>query len=246
VHPALADTAHRPWPPPSRPWRWRQTWHDLLFAHWPLPAAALRPLVPPALTIQEFDGSSWVGLVPFRMTGVTLRGAPAIPGVSAFAEMNLRLYVELNGKAGVWFVSLDAAQRLAVWTARALLGLPYFHASMRVEHDGEAVRYSSERRGGGPRVAFAGTYRPIGPVTPVRPGTLDHFLTERYCLYTIRPGGALARLEIHHQPWPLQPAEARIDTNLVAAPQGIQLPAAAPRLHFSRRIEVVGWGADAT
>lgn len=241
-HPAFARVDHRPWPLPDRPWIWRQTWHDLLFAHWPVPAAELRPLVPPQLTIGEYGGTSWVGLVPFRMTGVTLRGLPGLPGLSAFPEMNLRLYVERDGRAGVWFISLDAAHALAVWTARHLVHLPYYRARMSVGHEGDLVRYASERRGRGPRVALRATYRPTGPVFAATPGSLAHFLTERYCLFTETRDGTLRRLDIHHAPWPLQPAEAAFDTNLVAEPQGIPLPSTPPVLYFSRRIDVVGWG----
>jgi uncharacterized protein len=210
--------------------------------HWPVPAAQLRSLVPAPLTIDECDGTSWVGVIPFHMSGVTLRHAPALPWISAFAEMNMRLYVTMDGRPGVWFVSLDAARALAVWTARAVLGLPYFHAAMRVEPDGPRVSYSSERRGRGSRVAFRATYEPTGGVQLAARGTLEHFLTERYCLYTRRPGGLLTRLEIDHPPWPLQPAAAEIETNLVAEPQGIRLPTREPLLHFSRRLDVVGWG----
>jgi len=244
AHPAFECFDHRPWPVPDRPWIWRQTWHDLLFAHWPVPAAELRPLVPRRLTIQEHSGSSWVGLVPFRMTGVTLRGLPDLPGLSAFPEMNLRLYVELDGRPGVWFISLDAARTLAVWTARRLVHLPYFRAKMSLRREGDRVHYASERRGPDPRVGFRGTYRPTGPVFAAAPGSLDHFLTERYCLYTQPRDGLLRRLEIHHAPWPLQPAEAEIETNLVAAPQGIRLPPVPPVLHFSRCLDVVGWGLE--
>ena len=94
MHPALRRTDHRPWPLPRRPWRWRQRWEDLLFAHWPVPASALRRFIPPALSVQELDGTSWVGLVPFRMTGVMHRPLPDLPWVSAFPELNLRLYSE--------------------------------------------------------------------------------------------------------------------------------------------------------
>src|SRR5690242_1283914 len=125
LRPALAPADHRPWSLPDRPWTWRQTWHDLLFAHWPIPAAKLRHLVPAELTIQEFDGTSWIGVVPFRMTGVVRRPLPDLPWISAFPELNVRVYVERDGRAGVWFLSLDAARWLAVWTARRFFHLPY-------------------------------------------------------------------------------------------------------------------------
>jgi uncharacterized protein YqjF (DUF2071 family) len=226
---------------PDRPWRWRQTWHDLLFMHWPIDTAHVRTLVPDGLTIQQFDGSTWVGLVPFRMTGVAWRGMPDLPWVSAFPEMNLRLYVERDGKPGVWFVSLDAANSAAVLTARFAVHLPYFWASMRLTHDGDRVRYASSRLLSRARVEFRGVYWPDGPVKEASRGSLEQFLTDRYCLYTAAPDGRLQRLEIQHAPWPLQPAGADIDTNTVAEAQGIRLPGASPILHFSRRLDVVGW-----
>lgn len=244
VHPALARQDHRPWRVPHADWLWRQTWLDLLFMHWPVTASSLRGLVPDGLTIQEFEGSSWVGLVPFRMTGVSLRRLPDLPWVSAFPELNLRLYVERDGKPGVWFISLDAANSAAVFTARTLVHLPYYWASMRVGHDGERVRYFSRRRFSKSRVDFRGVYWPEGPVQEAAPGTLEHFLTERYCLYARTPDGRLERLEVHHRPWPLQPAGADIDTNTVLEAQGIRTPACRPLLHFSRRLDVVGWAPE--
>ena len=218
---------------------WRQTWHDLLFAHWPVPAAALRSLVPEWLTIQECAGSSWVGLVPFRMTGVTLRHLPSLPVLSHFPEMNLRLYVERDGKPGIWFISLDAARRSAVIAARVFAHLPYFFSRMSVRAEGNSVVYSSSRTGG--RVAFEGTYAPAGLVRETDPGSLEHFLTERYCLYTQNSQGRRLRLNIHHWPWPLQAAHADFVINRVAQPQGIELPDTAPLLHFARRLDVIGW-----
>jgi uncharacterized protein YqjF (DUF2071 family) len=240
-HPALNRTEHRPWPLPAQPWLWRQTWHDLLFAHWPVRVSTIRPLVPRWLTIEKHNGISWVGLVPFRMTGVTLHGVPSLPVISQFPEMNLRLYVERDGKPGIWFVSLDAARVSAVLAARLFAHLPYFVARMRVSNRGKTVRYSSTRVTHG-NVAFRGTYAPIGPIRESEPGSLEHFLTERYCLYTADRQDRRYRLEIHHRKWPLQPAEAELVTNQVAQPQGIPLPDTEPLLHFSRKIHVIGWG----
>jgi uncharacterized protein YqjF (DUF2071 family) len=233
--------SHRPWPLPQRPWIWRQRWLDLLFAHWPIPASVARAVVPAPLTVQEFEGTCWLGLVPFRMEDVMFRGLPAVPYLSAFPEMNLRLYVEHAGRPGVWFVSLDAANMLAVWGARQFAHLPYFHASMTVTQDSDSVTYQSERTNDSPRrVVFRGAYWPTSPVFEARAGTLDHFLTERYRLYTIDDAGRLVTIDIHHQPWPLQRASADIDENTVGTAQGFPV-AGAPLLHFSRRQDVVGW-----
>jgi len=219
----------------------RQSWLDLLFAHWPVPASALRALVPPSIAIQEHGGTSWVGVVPFRMEGVMARGLPDVPGVSAFAELNLRLYVEVDGKPGVWFVSLDAANSLAVWAARRFFHLPYFRADMDARADGERVSYASVRRGRGPRVAFRGAYGPVADVARTRPGSLEHFLTERYCLYAQDRAGAIWRADIHHAPWPLQLARAEIAENTVGGAQGIPLDGPPALLHFSRRLDVIVW-----
>lgn len=243
MHPALRHTAHRPWPLPREPWVGRQSWCDLLFAHWRIEAARLRPLVPRGLEIQEFDGSSWLGLVPFRMSGVMLRGLPDVPGLSAFPELNVRLYVERDGKPGVWFLSLDADNAFAVWAARTFLHLPYERASMSVGSRGEAIDYASSRRGGAARLRA--TYHPTSAVYASEPGSLEHFLTERYCLYAAPPGGAIRRLEVHHGPWPLQRAEAEISENTMFAPHGLDVGGERPLLHFARAIDVVVWSPHA-
>jgi uncharacterized protein YqjF (DUF2071 family) len=237
MHPAFARLDHRPWPPPGRPWVGRQTWHDLLFAHWPLSVAAVRRLVPEGLNIDQHQGTTWVGVVPFRMSGAAPRGVPDVPGLSAFPELNARLYVERDGKPGVWFLSLDAASAAAVWGARRFFHLPYFHARMNV-NGSEEIAYASERRSA--PVRFTARYRPDGPAVEPRPGTLEYFLTERYCLYAQAPDASLRRLEIHHRPWPLQPAVAELTRNELLAPHGLEV-SGAPLLHFARRQDMVMW-----
>lgn len=206
-----------------------------------MPAAALRSFVPDSVTIEEFDGTAWVGLVPFRMAGVMRRPLPDLPWVSAFAELNLRLYVEVGGKAGVWFISLDAANPLAVWAARRFFHLPYFNAAMNVTRVGERIRYRSVRNASAKRVAFAATYWPTSSACESRRGTIEHFLTERYCLYTQRPDGTLLRADVHHFPWPLQTAAAEIEENTIGHAQGIPLDGPPALLHFSRQLDVAVW-----
>lgn len=243
-HPALFHIQHRPWPLPSGPWTWRQSWRDLLFAHWPIPASELRPLVPEPLEIQEFDGTSWVGIVPFRMAGVMRRPLPDLPYFSVFPELNLRLYVEYQGRPGVWFLSLDAANIVAVWAARRFFHLPYVHAEMSIEGlPGEASFRSIRIRK--PRgLAFEATYRPSGDPCLSEPESLEHWLTERYCLYAQSPTGKLLRAEVHHQPWPLQPAEAVIRRNELLRPHGLAVEGPPALLHFSRRLDVVVWSPE--
>lgn len=244
MHPALSRLGHRPWPLPPGPWTWRQTWADLLFAHWPVPAADLRPLVPPELEVQELEGTSWVGVVPFRMRGVMRRPLPDLPYFSAFPELNLRLYVERDGKPGVWFLSLDAANAVAVWAARRFFHLPYFHARIRCRRQGDGIGFDSFRLAGPRGLRHRSRYRPVGKPYEAEAGTLEHWLTERYCLYARSPRGELYRAEVHHKPWPLQRAEAEILDNGLLAPHGLSVEGPPALLHFSRRIDVVVWSPE--
>ena len=238
----LDDVAHRPWPLPGGPWLMTQSWHDLLFAHWPVDARALQDKLPAGLALDRFEGQAWIGIVPFHMTNVAPRGVPPIPFVSAFPELNVRTYVTFGGKPGVFFFSLDAGSALAVTAARTLFGLPYFAATMSVQVVNGEVHYTSRRNTRMEGVAdFTAEYRPVGPVQLPQRGTLEHFLTERYCLYAVDESFRARRLDIHHWPWPLQVAEARITVNTMAEAAGIRLPSMSPLLHFAKRQDMVAW-----
>ena len=242
----LPNASHRPWPLPHRPWVMAMQWHDLLFMHWPVPPAVLRPLIPPALALETFDGAAWLGVTPFRMAGTRPRLVPPLPWLSAFPELNVRTYVTAEGKPGVWFFSLDAANPLAVRGARALFHLPYYDAAMEVEKDDHGVRYTSTRTHRGTLGAtFTGGYRPCGPVTPAVVDSLEYWLTERYCLYTTDRRCWVWRGNIHHARWPLQPAEADIVCNTMANQLRLRLPPRAPLLHFAKRLDVVAWPLEA-
>ena len=238
----LPPADHRPWPLPDAPWVMRQTWNTLLFAHWPVPAGALANHVPAALPLDTFDGSAWVAVTPFVLTGLHARAMPAFPPVSVFPEINVRTYVRREGKGGVFFFSLDAGSTLAVWGARAMYGLPYHRADFEVARDGARVRYVCRRRALGAVVArFEAEYEPSGPAEPAPTGSLAAWLTERYCLYTVSSRGVIHRAEIHHAPWPLQPATADIRVNTMAAASDLRLPDRAPLLHFAQRLDVHVW-----
>jgi uncharacterized protein len=238
----LPETTHRPWELPSRPWMFAMRWHDLLFMHWPVPCQALRASIPPSLLIDTFDDTAWIGVVPFRMTGVRPRALPPLPWLSAFPELNVRTYVTTGGKPGVWFFSLDAANPTAVRLARILFHLPYYDARMATERSGDHVRYTSHRtHRGAPAAAFRGRYYPTGLVSYAAPGTLAHWLTERYCLYAADRHGQVWRGDIHHARWPLQSAEAVVGVNTMTQQIGLTLPDTRPLLHFARRQDVVGW-----
>ena len=215
-----------------------QTWHDLLFAHWPIDPQQLRPLVPSQLLMDTYEGQCWIGVVPFWMSHIHARGLPPLPGLSQFPELNVRTYVTLDGKPGVYFFSLDAANLPAVWAARTFYHLPYFYAEMSAESKEDWIIYHS-RRFKQPG-EFSGRYRPVKPIEFRSRGSLEHWLTERYCLYTVFRN-KIYRAEIHHEPWPLQDAECEIDTNSVATAAGIAEFHDPPLLHFARKLEVLIW-----
>ena len=279
---AAWDHPNRPFPPPGdRPWVMFMRWLDLAFLHWPVDRRKLRPLIPPQLELETFEGTAWLGVVPFVMTATRPRLAPPVPGLSTFPGLNVRTYVS-HGKGdarrpGIWFFSLDAASTLAVHGARATYHLPYYRARMRATRaprgkDNDAIDYESTRRstslatGGatwldarGPnrpaidvrgddgkdhnalRATFAARYGPTGRVYRADPGTLDYWLTERYCLYAADARGRVYRGDIHHPPWPLQRAEIEIARNTMTAPLGLALPDTAPLAHFARRQDVRAW-----
>ncbi len=217
-------------------------WTDLAFLHWPVEPDALRHLVPRELDIDTFDGQAWLGIVPFRMEGVRLRGAPPVPTAHEFSEINVRTYVRDQRLGGVWFFSLDAASRLAVRGARLLYNLPYFFAEMKTTRHGDAVDYRSRRvHAGAPAAAFDASYSPLSDVYHAAPGTLDHFLVERYRLFTHSARRGLGYVEIDHAPWPLQKAAATIASNTMAQAAGVALHSLPPVVHYAGVLDVVAW-----
>lgn len=223
-----------------------QQWLDLLFAHWPIPVEMMHSLVPSQLPLDTWGGMAWVGVVPFRMAGVRPRLAPSVPWLSAFPELNVRTYVKVRDrgieKRGVYFFSLEAANPVAVAIARSTFQLPYFNAQMALVDKTGVINYRSHRtHRNAPPADFVGSYCPTGEIYQSTPGSFDAWLTERYALYTIGRRGQVCIGEIHHIPWPLQPASAAITTNTMAQASKLTLPAIAPVLQFVRQIDVVVW-----
>ncbi len=231
---------------PRAPWIMTQTWHDLLFAHWRVDPAQLRAKVPSAFELDLFEDDAWIAVVPFAMTNVAPRGVPSVPWLSEFAEMNVRTYVRVGNRPGVYFFSLDAGSALAVRAARTLLNLPYYVASMSVVGSASRVSYHSVRRIGSSEkpAEFLGNYEPSGLPGLAAEGPLEYFLTERYCLYNLNRRGRPYRLDIHHPRWLLQPARAEIVQNTMVEAAGLSTPGEPPLLHFSKRQDMVAWAPD--
>lgn len=235
----LRETGHRPWPLPPRSWVQGQTWERLLFAHWRVEVEEVRRLVPEGLEVDVHDGSAWLGVTPFLVSGFRLRGTLPLPVVSTFLEVNARTYVSRAGRPGIWFFSLDASSRLAVEAARLTYRLPYHRARISLEADGAWTRFSCSRLGAERPYVFEGRYRGTGARPHAGPGTLEHFLTERYRLYAVDGRGRIAAADIHHPPWPLEAAEAELDV-VTMAPTGLS-PGHGPLLHYAERQDVVIW-----
>lgn len=225
-----------------RAWVLRMRWLNLLFAHWPVDAETLAARLPADLELDLFDGQAWLGIVPFIMADVAPRGVPALGRFSRFPEINVRTYVRHGGTSGIYFLSLDAASRPTVEGGRRVFQLPYFHARMSAETTGDDTVYRTariDRRG--PRAAFEARYRPTGPIELAAPGSLEAWLTDRMRLFSVDRRGRIWRTEIVHQPWPLQPAEADITCETLAAAHGLVLPDVAPHLRYAARLDVRGW-----
>jgi uncharacterized protein YqjF (DUF2071 family) len=193
---------------------------------WPLPD---RPWV---------QGQTWIDLLFAHWSLPIDALRPAVPAALPIDTFDDRTYTTIGGRPGIYFLSLDAASALAVAAARATYRLPYHRAHMAIERTGQEIRYRSRRAD--PAAELIVSYRPDGTVFRAPPGTLEHFLTERYCMYVVDERQRIRRADIHHPPWPLQPAVADIDSNTMAAPHGIELRG-EPLLHFTARQDVVIW-----
>ena len=218
-----------------------QSWRRLLFAHWPVAPEALAPVVPPQLPIDTFEGRAWVAVTPFEVRGFRLRLTPPLPGVSSFTEINVRTYVTVGGRPGIYFLSLDADSRPAVAGARRFFRVPYFLASMKAASDEGDIRFESERTArDGPPATFRAAYGPAGARFTAASGSLEHWLTERYRLYTLDERRRILSGEIQHAPWPLQPARATVAENTMGQQVGLDLPG-EPLVHYAARQDVTFW-----
>ncbi|MBM7662909.1 uncharacterized protein YqjF (DUF2071 family) [Bacillus mesophilus] len=237
----LKQTDHRPYPLPSSPWVMTQTWDELLFMHYPIPTEELQKHIPPELELDTYDGTGWIGLVPFEMNQVRVHGLPKVPYAHSFLELNVRTYVTYKGKPGVYFFTLDANHKLAVKAARTLFSLPYVHADMKMKKANGMIDYKSERTHRGyPEASFHVSYRPTSPVFTATKGSIEDWLTARYCLWTTK-GNTVYRGDIHHLPWDLQQAEAEIKINKLAPFLPELYFDTEPLLLYSKSIRAYVW-----
>ncbi|WP_226581701.1 YqjF family protein [Halobacillus litoralis] len=194
-------------------WIMHQDWEDLVFMHWPIPAKALRPFIPRALEIDEYDNTAWIAIVPFRMRNIRFRGLPPIPFNNELLELNVRTYVTYKGVPGVYFITLDANHPLGVFLARKAFGLPYVHAKMRMKQSDSHIHFTSCRTHNGyPPAHFHAGFQTISDPMHARPGSLLYWLTERYALWVVR-GSSVYKGPILHSHWRLQKTEADISVN---------------------------------
>lgn len=228
-----------------------QCWRDLTFIHWRLPADLVRKAVPEELALDLWDGWAWVALVPFDMQQIRPWWSPPVPGVSWFRETNLRTYVHFRGeKPGVWFFSLEASNTIAVLAARWGWHLPYFRSTLALKRSGNRIEYTGSRRWPGPVPAAYALSTTVGAVldqspfhaqTPpggAAPGTLEHFLAERYYLYARDDRRRLFRGQVHHRPYPLQHAEVRIEHESILTAAGLTNPGTPDHVCFSPGVDV--------
>jgi uncharacterized protein len=252
----LYSVEHRPWLPPDSQWLFSQSWSDVLFAHFAIDPSVLRRMVPEPLTLDLYDGAAWLTISPFYTSYLRPSGVPPLPVLSFFPQVSVRTYVTLMDRAGehkpgIFYFSVDAANLASVWLARMLLRMPCWHAKMTMQTAGaahssgeKAIRFRSSRLHGpaafSGAASFEAVYAPRGEVWHARRGSLDEFLAERYCAYAWSRR-KVYRVEIHHQPWPLQRAEAEIASNSLGEPLGLLLLGRPDLCHFSRSNKLLTW-----
>ena len=246
----LVRTSHKPRPLPVGRWAMTQRWNDLLFAHWPIPTVLMERLLPDWLDVDSFQGSAWLGAVPFWLDRIKIRGIPPLPGLRNFPDLNFRTYVRdrFTRTPGIYCFSVDSSNLFAVAAAHAIYHLPYRLAEMHLERRSEReFAFYSRRRFARPAVIFKARYRGLGPThrsAEILPGSLEHYFSERNCVFSTNRAGEPIRANLHHVPWPLEEAEAEIERNDLASAVGIELPNMNPVLHYSRRLAVYVWPAE--
>lgn len=231
------QTAHRPWQLPKSPWVMTQTWKKLLFAHWPIEPNLLRAKIPAPLELDTFDETAWITIVPFQMGKIRFRLIPPIPGTYPFPELNVRTYVTYQGKGGVYFFNIEADHHLAVWAAKRFAYLPYTYTNITWQERSEQIHFTCYRK---QKPLFEISYQPTSSANPTKMGSLDHWLMERYCLYTTYHHN-LYRGEIHHRPWLVQQAKVQIIHNAVFDDYQLHVKNTDPLFHYADQLQIWAW-----
>lgn len=231
---------HRPFSLNRLPWVMTQTWEDVLFLHWPVDEQLLRKHIPETLELDVYEGKAWLGIVPFEVKGMRPRLLPTFPFIGSFLELNVRTYVKYKGKPGVYFFSLDTSNFVVVTMAKIGYALPYRHAEMKIERKHQEIILSNNWKDEKQSEHFQCTYTPVSPIYYSEKGTLDHWLTERYCLWTVR-GNMLMRTDIHHTKWELQNAEVALHHNTMASFLPTSIYDKVPVAHYCQSKQAYFW-----
>lgn len=219
----------------------KQRWDDVLFLHWPVQPELLRPLLPKGVELDLFEGNAWIGFVFFEVNGLRPRLIPPIPFVNTFPELNVRTYIRRNGKPGVYFLSMDATNKIAIKMARATYSLPYLYADISLKRSATSVSLSSIRKERDfPRESLQVKYKPTGENIPNEEGSLTHWLVERYCLWSVI-GDELCRTDIHHPKWVVEAVEVELATNTMAQFLPREIFSIPPIAHYSLSKTALFW-----
>jgi len=220
----------------------RITLHDVLFMHWPVHACHLRPLLPQGIELDTFDGLAWIGIVSFRMSGIAGRWFPPLPWISGCPGVAVRTCVTVNGRPGIWYFSLDGANRIALFLARRMLAFPCQESKINMQDDGAWRRLRCQRIAKGNTAAELDVeYRAFGTASIQPPGTIAHWLTKRNRMFACNRNGTILQRDLEHAPWSMQSAQAIIHTNTIVQPLGLALPDQCPQLFYSSRNQVGAW-----
>ncbi len=233
---------HRPWPIPNKPWRFKQTWHDLLFAHWPVDANYLRPFVPEYLTIETFHDKAWIGVVSFQTSHARARLLPYVPFFKHYNEINIRTYVRYGNTPGVFFFSMNISSPIAATFFHKIFRLPYYYSKIHCNQENDCIQFQCSKTTRNP-IEMDLVYEPTTEAFQASNGTLEHWLTERYCFYTTF-NKTLFRAEILHEPWQLQQASAEIRKCEVAQFSNDDFLQQQPIFHYAKKQEVLSWGLE--